>query len=313
MPPNLVDADNHSVDNMIKASSPKASIYELRSSISVLSGDGSTDHLNNILTADVSKLNNGERVDALVCDSNGRVKDVLSCFGIDGEIIILGIYENMEDTRSLITAGIPWNKNLVLYDAKDALRHCVIHGEDALELVRLLYPEVSDVPDQTFVPIGDVIVSKNSVSDGGHIDILYRSDDDSIERRILEKSIGIGTSDEWEAVRIRSRLPSAKEVDGTRLPSDIGLGKLVSLNKGCYPGQEIHARLDSRGSEKKHMITITSHQPIVLGKTKLEGGLTMEVTSATEYDGGHVALAVAPKEINKGAVFTLTGLEYKIG
>ncbi len=312
MPQNPVDADNHSVDIMSRSESPKASLFEFKSSISILSGDGPADHLNNILTGDVSKLADGERVDALVCDSNGRVRDVLSCFGVGNEIIVLGIYENLENTRSLLTAGIPWNKDLILYDGNDALRHCVVHGEEALELVGLLYPELSEIPENKFVSIGDVIISKNSVYDGRHIDILYRADDDSIMQRILEISVGIGTNEEWEVVRMQSRFPSAREVDGKHLPSDIGLGELVSLNKGCYPGQEIHARLDSRGSEKKHIVTITSHEPIVLGRNKLEGGSTIVVTSATEFDGRHIALAVAPKQIDEGAVFTSIGQEYEI-
>ena len=138
MLPSPVDADNHSVDIMSKSESPKALVFESKSSISIFSGDGPADHLNNILTGDVSKLADGGRVDALVCDSNGRVRDVLSCFGIGNEIIVLGIYENMADTRSLLTAGIPWNKDLVLYDGNDALRHFLIHGEEAMELIKLL-------------------------------------------------------------------------------------------------------------------------------------------------------------------------------
>ena len=69
---------------------------------------------------------------------------------------------------------------------------------------------------------------------------------------------------------------------------------------------------DSRGSEKKHIVTITSHEPIVLGRNKLEGGSTIVVTSATEFDGRHIALAVAPKQIDEGAVFTSIGQEYEI-
>ena len=230
------DADNHSVDIMSKSESPKASVFESKSSISIFSGDGPADHLNNILTGDVSKLADGGRVDALVCDSNGRVRDVLSCFGIGNEIIVLGIYENMADTRSLLTAGIPWNKDLVLYDGNDALRHFMIHGEEAMELIKLLYPEIGEFPDNKFVSIGDVIVSKNSIYHGRHIDIIYRSDDDSsFMSRILENSVDLGAYEEWEVVRMQSRFPSAKEVDGTHLPSDIGLGELVSLNRDATP------------------------------------------------------------------------------
>lgn len=312
MLPNPVDADNHSVDIMSKSESPKALVFESKSSISIFSGDGPAEHLNNILTGDVSKLADGGRVDALVCDSNGRVRDVLSCFGIGDEIIVLGIYENMVDTRSLLTAGIPWNKDLVLYDGNDALRHFMIHGEEALELIKLIYPEIGDFQDNKFVSIGDVIISKNSISHGRHIDILYRADDDSFMERILRNSVDVGTYEEWEVVRMQSRFPSAKEVDGTHLPSDIGLGELVSLNKGCYPGQEIHARLDSRGSEKKHIVTITSYEPIALGKSRLEGGLAIEVTSATDFGDRHIALAVAPKQIRKGPVLTSIGQEYEI-
>ena len=112
MLPNPVDVDNHSVDIMSKSESTKALVFESKSSISIFSGDGPAEHLNNILTGDVSKLADGGRVDALVCDSNGRVRDVLSCFGI-GENNCSGDHENMVDTRSLLTAGIPWNKDLV--------------------------------------------------------------------------------------------------------------------------------------------------------------------------------------------------------
>ena len=164
MPQNPVDADNHSVDIMSRSESPKASLFEFKSSISILSGDGPADHLNNILTGDVSKLADGERVDALVCDSNGRVRDVLSCFGVGNEIIVLGIYENLENTRSLLTAGIPWNKDLILYDGNDALRHCVVHGEEALELVGLLYPELSEIPENKFVSIVSISIK----------DIIYK-------------------------------------------------------------------------------------------------------------------------------------------
>ena len=40
----------------------------------------------------------------------------------------------------------------------------MIHGEEALELIKLLYPEIGDFQDNKFVSIGDVIISTNSIS-----------------------------------------------------------------------------------------------------------------------------------------------------
>ena len=68
----------------------------------------------------------------------------------------------------------------------------MIHGEEAMELIKLLYPEIGEFPDNKFVSIGDVIVSKNSIYHGRHIDIIYRSDDDSFMSRILENSVDLG-------------------------------------------------------------------------------------------------------------------------
>ncbi len=312
MPRSHVDAGNHSVDNMGITLGPKASIYHVKSSISVFSGDGCADHLNNILTVDVSNIGNNERIDGLICDSNGRVEDIVSCFGIGSEIIILGILENMESTRLSLTTGIPWDKNFLLYDGNDALKHCVVHGDEAAELLTLIYPDMSEISDNEFLTIGDVIISKNSISSVGHFDILYRSDDESFIQRIKDKSLELQTSEEWECARIRSGLPSGNEADSTRLPSDIGLGTLVSLNKGCYPGQEIHARLDSRGSVRKHMLSIASPMPINLGKNRLEGGLTINVTSTREFDGGHIALAVAPTQISEGTLEGVSGQKFEV-
>ena len=289
-----------------------AAIYDIRSSMSVFSGEGCAEHLDNVLTSDVSKLSDTERIDGLVCDSNGRVADIISCFGIGSEILILGIYENMEMTRGLLTKGIPWDRELLLYDGNDALRHCLIHGEGAMEMLGVLYPEISAIPNNSFVTVGDVIISKNTIFGEGNIDVIHRVDDDSFIQRVMSNDIRIRTSVEWESVRIGSGYPSENEADSTRLPTDIGMGKLVSLNKGCYPGQEIHARLDSRGSTKRHMVSISCSEPIVLGKQKLDNGLTVHVTSTVELGDMYMALAIVPIEIEGGYVKTASGEKFEI-
>ncbi|WP_158883993.1 folate-binding protein [Rhodanobacter sp. L36] len=64
------------------------------------------------------------------------------------------------------------------------------------------------------------------------------------------------------------------------LPSALSLQRLraVVIDKGCYPGQEIVARMHFRGGHKRHMHSVVLSQPITNG----------EVLRVDERDVGHV-------------------------
>jgi folate-binding protein YgfZ len=66
--------------------------------------------------------------------------------------------------------------------------------------------------------------------------------DPSVERCGLEA---------WEAVRIEAGVPmNGRELTGSSIAAEVGLvERTVSFTKGCFTGQELVARLDSRGSK----------------------------------------------------------------
>ena len=56
------------------------------------------------------------------------------------------------------------------------------------------------------------------------------------------------TADEYDALRIASGWPSmGKEITGKELATELGVVDIaVNFGKGCYPGQELVERMDSR-------------------------------------------------------------------
>ena len=62
------------------------------------------------------------------------------------------------------------------------------------------------------------------------------------------------------------------------LPFEVGLDELVKLDKGCYPGQEVHARLNSRGKLARRLVRLVSDNEFVPGRHKVEGIGTLYVT-----------------------------------
>jgi len=307
MPVNHVVVANPSADRMTVKSEFLARIYLLDSSISVLKGEGHINHLNNILSTDISHITKGQRVNGLICDSNGRVSDVISCFELDNETLLLGISRNSIQTRDILTRGIPWNKELVLMDGDHALRHLKISGVDSEEMLNKIHPDIPPLAENKFCSIDDKIFSKSVHNGNIVIDIIVRSDDNSFNDMASVLGIDILDTQDWEVPRIRMGYPSHNEANSKLLPSDIGMGELVSLNKGCYPGQEIHARLDSRGSAKRRMSLIRSDSAILKGKHKVLDGSTINVTSSVETEDGCFAIAIAPIDLSQNITIDIAG------
>ncbi len=100
---------------------------------------------------------------------------------------------------------------------------------------------------------------------------------------------------------IRAGWPSLPPGEQTFLPPALGLEHLgaVSFDKGCYPGQEIAARLHYRGSHKRRLCHVVSSQYLRQGQPVAAGDwFHGTVLDAVPVTGGCEALAVIDKEID---------------
>ncbi len=74
----------------------------------------------------------------------------------------------------------------------------------------------------------------------------------------------IGTA-ALDMLRIEAGLPKAgPDINEEIVPPEANLeGKAFSLSKGCYPGQEVVARMDTYGSVRRHLVGLTLSEPII--------------------------------------------------
>ena len=68
-----------------------------------------------------------------------------------------------------------------------------------------------------------------------------------------------------EALRIEAGLPKAgPDLNEEIVPPEANLeGKAFSLNKGCYPGQEVVARMDTYGNVRRHLVGLVMKGSII--------------------------------------------------
>lgn len=96
------------------------------------------------------------------------------------------------------------------------------------------------------------------------------------------------------AERIRAGRPAVgAEVDGRAVPAETGwVDRAVSFTKGCYTGQELVARMDSRAAAPpRRLVHLRSDAVLEAGATiVVEGADAGVVTSAAAVENGSIAL-----------------------
>jgi folate-binding protein YgfZ len=123
-----------------------------------------------------------------------------------------------------------------------------------------------------------------------------------------------GSDDEWERLRIMAGVPKmGAELTDATIPAEAGrwwIDRTVSFTKGCYTGQELVARIDSRGG----------HVPRPIRGVRLDG--SADVGATVVHDGkdvgvltsvaGDVGLAPVARTVEPGTDVTVGGVAARI-
>lgn len=101
--------------------------------------------------------------------------------------------------------------------------------------------------------------------------------------------------EEYEALRIRAGVPAmGAEIDETTIPASLGVvDRAVSFTKGCYTGQELVARIDSRGGNAPTKLVGFIGEATVGDPVVLDGREVGRITSAARG----VALAIVRRDV----------------
>ena len=254
-------------------------------SITVAEGENCIEHINRLITSNIKSISNLESVDTLICNANGRITDSLQILCVQKQLLLLGNSEVAENTRKLIVSGIHWNEDVRIMNGDNILSKISIIGSEE-DLVEIIPGEHNGKSDKNWQNWGENYFKKSIYKEKMKIDIIIKTSE--IDRFIIEnfssecKKLG---KEEWVNFRVSNGILSFDEYKHNFLPSELGLDKFVDLKKGCYPGQEIHARLESRGKLKKKILRFNSDKEIQLGKYVSESGRKVNITTSVRNTG----------------------------
>ena len=293
---------------------PLAQIVEIPTSVTLVSGKDARNHLNRMLTLDISKDSYLTRKESLICDLNGRITSHQLHADLGEQILLLHHESISENLRRNLTSGIPWNEEIQISSGDGAIRRILIFGKNPENLLEEFGLSCTELTSELWTEFDDSMVSIiHNGADFRIYELLIPSKNYGEIIQGLE-TIGAISGEVDSGIAITSMagiVDLAIKIDG-KIPFDLGLESRIDLKKGCYPGQEIHARMESRGAINKTASSFSSNVQLPLGKVKTTENHQMEVISSNPLADKWISILIHRKEIDIHSDIMLKSTEDEI-
>ena len=286
-------------------------------SVTLLQGNDSINVIDRVVSTRIVDSPDSHGVDVLFCDYNGRITDIGSIYKIQEKILLLSSEVMGDKTRKTLIDGKSWNEHCDLIIADEAIGRVTLVSDDFQSIFTRMGFNRIELERNRVIEIDDMIAVKSEFPGGSVLDILLPLNQMDDFMSILETAEYSEMSDDrWNFVRLGVCIPTLTDISGN-LPNECGMINLISNDKGCYPGQEVHARLESRGRTVKRLCLLTGEAAISPGKYRLSNGSPAHITSCESSDS--VSYGIAKLRVNDiesgyvnldGAIWKVESLTY---
>ena len=280
---------------MIDGETPNEIYYHIREgNFSILQGDNSLDFLNRITTNMIQKKTDGKLNLTLLCGASGRIEDSLEVIFSEEGVIVIGLSTNGEKIRQKLVQGKNWNERINVLNGDDPLTFLTIYGQQLTEIAKSFNLEINHDETQSWFEINSKLIRYNNTQPAS-IDLILQTESlgDFFDSGI-ETSLKISSINSWNKFCIDNSILQYNEIKSSPLPFECGLGHLIDPNKGCYPGQEIHARIESRGKQTKFITKFVANTQLQPGKYRSEDGKKIMITTVSIIEDKTYGIAIIP-------------------
>jgi tRNA-modifying protein YgfZ len=262
-----------------------------------ITGRDRLNFLHRISTNDLLTLASGEVRPTLFTNANARILDRATVIDRGEEVLLLTEPGRAEALFRYLQRNIFFNDEARLTDLTPATRQFVLHGPNADAIGRQFAPEIKGGMSSAAVNIANilVVIIRDKPISGAHWRLLVPNDGaPTVWEALLaagrDYSVIPAGSLVYNALRIRSGRPGVgRELSTEYLPLEIGLWDEVSFTKGCYTGQEILARMESRGKLAKTIVTLRlSNWVEAPAKISIEGREVGVLSSSVQTPDGEL-------------------------
>jgi folate-binding protein YgfZ len=231
-------------------------------------GSSALDILQRISTNDLSDLSVGEGRPTIFTNANARLLDRSAVFRLPDHLLLLGEPGRGQALAAYLQRNIFFGDDARIVDLASVTHAFDLHGPEAATVIEQFNPDAAQcAPWQSAEGKLDsntfTITRRKPVVDQRWPLVVASEQAAALWAALSEAGARPAGSLTYNILRVRAGLPSiGRELSDHFIPLEIGLWDEVSFSKGCYTGQEIIARMESRSRLAKTMVTLQLDQAL---------------------------------------------------
>jgi folate-binding protein YgfZ len=252
-------------------------------SSTVLEGKGALNLVHRITTQKLDDMQEGAVRNTFICDSVGRAIDYLSVWKLSDQILLSGLPTSSNSFRNILQKAVSWKDEIEIMIGDSSLVNLILTGRHIERSIIGIGLDPDDISGTNYSQFGTAYIrrTKPVLNHSAFHLIGPASAVEEIEGKLQENGATSLDISFWDYFRVQSGILGAGEIDGTNIPFELDAAEDISLTKGCYPGQEIHARMESRGKLARIMTKFSTNDNLVVGTHKTVSGGRIKITSLT--------------------------------
>jgi aminomethyltransferase len=256
--------------------------------------------LHRLSTNDIEGLAPGQGTRTVLTNHNGRIIDLLTVYVLRDEVLVVTSPQQRTAIPALLRKNIFFNDKLRIEEANESLGQLTLYGPHSETLLDELTPSnTTNLPLYGIVvdQVGDArawIARTEPLGGAGFTLYMLAADMPLVWAALLQAGAQPMGQAAYDVLRIEAGYPAyAHELSLEYIPLETGLHDAISSTKGCYVGQEIIARMESRNRLAKQLrglrLSGVAEAPARLVVAGKEAGDLTSVTQSPRF--GPIGLA----------------------
>jgi aminomethyltransferase len=262
------------------------------------------DLIHRMSTNDLRNMALNEGRATVLTTAVARMVDRIIVINLGERALILGSAGMAATIRRWLTGYVFFNDDVKFTDATEELGQFLLFGPKAEAVAEKLVPGASELKQYHVLEHDGLIIGRSDSAGGeSFFAVAGREAIKGWWDAAVTAGAVVADRDVYEVVRVESGLPVyGHEIGEEFIPLEAGLWDDISFSKGCYIGQEIIARMESRGKLAKTLVGVRSASSLVEGA--FDGGTLTSVAQSPRW--GWIGLAfVKPARAEVGAEFEI--------
>jgi aminomethyltransferase len=278
-----------------------------------LAGRDRLDLLHRMSTNDLTGMRPGEARPTVLTTAIARIIDLVWVLSYPDEAVMLTSPGQAETVRRWLGRHVFFQDEVTLTDVSAATGQLGLLGPGAASVADAIVPGAVSLASGWFITLADVTALRApSLAGDGYTLLAPAERIESLRAQAQAAGAVAASEDLYQVLRVEAGQPyTGLELTEGFIPLEANLWHAVSFTKGCYIGQEIIARMESRGRLAKTLVGLRLDGEVPPGASVRQGGAVLGMVTSTVVSprNGPIALAfVKPDLCSPGTRVEVNGV-----